>query len=162
VADGKTHARITTALAVGATVTALLFLEQVGPVIAVGVSAGAWMGLLVDPDLDLGQVRSESEAKFYRGSRVLGVCWQLYWLPYSKLCGGHRSQYSHSWPGGTVLRLLYALGPLIAATFFFWPDFVWDVGLFWGAVFAGLSLSDLAHLATDWLYDHTRTLRRIF
>lgn len=87
---------------------------------ALQMTAGALIGIVVSPDLD---VYGGNISSFYvrRASPILERAWALYWQPYRWLIGlitagngvmdSHRSPWSHMPAVGTAIRLAWALLP---------------------------------------------------
>lgn len=146
--NGKTHALITSAIAIGVTGTALAFVDVTGPVVVTGLSVGAWLGLIVDPDLDLGAITTESEQKVLRFNRTLGLVWLWYWGLYGRMFA-HRDDNTHSWPVGTLLRFIYCFWLMAPLSVVMGVAYLPEVMLFWICLFGGLSLPDIAHISTD-------------
>lgn len=159
--DGKTHARDSTMLAVAAPIGVLALGAAVGETSSVvslqmtaAVALGCVLGIPFSPDLDINHVTRAERIPF------VGPFWYLLWLPYAKVLP-HRSQHSHLPGWGTALRQLYfisviwLLGWLIAmglggVTLGYVQTWRLLLAQEWyGWIFAGLLLSDVAH----WLRD---------
>lgn len=140
--DGATHARIANKAA-----TALTFVSVAASVyspIMLGIAAGGWIGILVEPDLDH-HWTTQSEQRVRQYDWFLGRLWSLYWTPYD-WAHQHRG-ISHTWPIGTLGRFVYALWMPLALSFWqfeFVPCLCW-----WLLVFCGLSVQDGLHLWMD-------------
>lgn len=108
------------------------------------LAAGAFMGVVVTPDLDHDD--GTLSQYFVRGlGHWLERGWWYYWWPYRRLLA-HRSFWSHAPIISTVLRLAYL----------FW----WVYALGWTlppALIVGLCTADILHWLMDW-----RLFRRVF
>ena len=164
-ADGKTHALGTQALAV------LLFAAEAtsGKVNGYGLvptltystllAGGAMLGLILTPDLDV-NAGSISEDEVREISPFGENLWWIYWFPYRWILP-HRSPLSH-WPIiGTIGRLLYVSIPywigLAIAYFASPPVFIWlgQAGIwlvtisYFRVAVLGLIGADLLHFFMD-------------
>jgi uncharacterized metal-binding protein len=110
-ADGKTHALATQTLAVvlfaGEATNGKLLGYPLQPALiySAALTAGALLGLILTPDLDV-NAGSISEDEVREISPFGENLWWIYWFPYRQILP-HRSPFSH-WPIiGTIGRLLY-------------------------------------------------------
>lgn len=142
-ADGRTHAR-GTAIAGTVLVAASLASAALVHPACIGLAAGALVGHLVTPDLDLAEQITYCERRIYRWNRLAGWCWVQFWRPYARR-NNHRGR-SHSWPRGTWDRFSYLLWLPVAVTLLW---FGWPAVAFWLCVFAGQSVQDWVHLWLD-------------
>ncbi len=146
--SGKVHAAQSYKLAFVLSVAGVGASVLVNPVL-VGLALGGWIGVLVTPDIDHHYITHE-EHRISRWNRLAGFLWHLYWWPYEKL-RPHRGR-SHTWPAGTVERMVYLCWPalLVSAFHLGGPDGfgVWVV-LFWILVFIGWSAQDCLHISMD-------------
>lgn len=144
-ATGKVHAQKTRGnlkiIAVGS--IALLIYSHHAPVI--GLTIGAVIGHYLTPDYDLNHVQY-TQRLLIRKCWLLGWIWRIYWYPYSILCT-HRGS-SHSWPLGTLIRLLYMLAPLAVLALIYIP-IITGVSIWLLFIFVGQSLQDFSHLRLD-------------
>ena len=146
-AHGRTHNKFNTALTLTVGAVALFSGLPIGHSIA--LSAGAALGFLVNPDLDVegGSIAFHNARKTAGG--LFGLAWRMIWWPYAKVIP-HRSSWSHTPVVGTLIRVSY-LGLLIWPA---WPFVPWPAVLPWFATaLLGLALSDLVH----WLLDPNRS-----
>ncbi len=144
-ADGKTHAKSTKKIATATTLIGAALAVAYHPIL-IAVPLGAWFGHLATPDLDH-HWTTYDEMRILRWNRFIGRLWILYWQPYQKL-SSHRG-LSHSYPAGTVIRLLYLLWLPVLLSFQL-PDPFWPaVSLFWILLYCGWSLPDLDHAIKD-------------
>lgn len=148
--NGRTHAAITTLLAVGVTTASVTLIDQIGPLAAAGLSAGAWLELIVDPDLDH-HVLTNAEHRMLRFSPIFGGLWVWYWSFYHRQFT-HRDNDTHSWPIGTAIRFFYALWPLLLLSTYY-LGLTEDLLRCWFALFIGLSFGDIGHILADKLWD---------
>ena len=152
--SGKAHA-IATCLTAGA-LAPVVYLAGQPVTTALAFAAGCAVGLVVTPDLDVRLRNTHSETIMRRsGGCLVGLLWNMLWLPYAYLIPRHRHWLSHTPFLGTVLRLVY----LLAAPALTW----WVVGhiiplpalprlaltplIGWGI--AGLALVDTLHWGMD-------------
>lgn len=114
---------------------------------------GAWFGHLLTPDLDLSEAHPiYLQRKLIQKYRALGWVLWAFWFPYAKLC--HHRGMSHSWPLGTVIRIIYTLWlPTALAMYYFPTWFTPDVLPAWylilAAIFLTWSIQDSTHLFMD-------------
>ena len=96
--------------------------------------AGAFLGLLLSPDLDV-------DAGNVSYSLVGGLrrAWAWYWMPYAVIMP-HRSKRSHIPVVSTLIRMAYFPWPFIAAYY---------LGLDLGAITVGLMAVDTIHFLMD-------------
>lgn len=102
--DGRIHASITTAAAVG-----LYWLgAQAGLSDSANqaVAAGCLLGIIVTPDLDVDQPVRSHYVVLRRFGPVIAAVWRMVWLPYG-LAIRHRSWVSHMPVIGTFIRAAY-------------------------------------------------------
>ena len=107
---------------------------------------GCISGTLLSPDLDLNQVRTQSEQLLYNVPIVgclLGSVWEYYWIIYG-LVLPHRSFFSHAPFFSTIGRLLYGLPIMFPFWMLLWnerPTMFYYVG--------GLMIADTVHFLMD-------------
>lgn len=141
-ASGKNHDRIT---ALSTIPIALATLQNLPMDITLLVVAGNLAGgFLLSPDLD-------TRSTPYRRWLVLrGI-----WVPYRKLCGHHRSFWSHGPIVGTIIRVAWLLFPIaVLGLLGFAPALKLLAGvdsIYFLAFLIGLELSALLHLLADWI-----------
>lgn len=144
--SGRIHAMVGIPVALTLTATGVGASLMLHPVLA-GVTVGAWLGVIVTPDIDHHYITVE-EQRIARWNKIAGLLWWLYWWPYERT-HPHRGK-SHSWPAGTVGRMVYLCWPLLVASMAIAEG---DAGvwllLFWVLVFVGWSVQDCIHLAMD-------------
>lgn len=107
---------------------------------------GVWLGHFITPDFDVDHP-VYNQRKFIQRYWLFGWLWVIYWLPYSRLIS-HRSFLSHSWPLGTVLRIVYLIGPPIIILINLGYQVKIDP-LFFLIFFLGWSIPDWNHLWKD-------------
>lgn len=119
----------------------------------VDYTVGPWMllGIFIQPDLDVdgGYIGNFYLLKY----PPLYHAWRIYWWPYSKLVP-HRSFWSHSPLIGTLLRILYLVGPFSILYYLSqntWPNF----GVAWIPVVKALVLTDFLHFVMDYYNSDT-------
>lgn len=118
-----------------------------------GLVAGAWFGHWITPDFDLSEEHPIFvQRKIIQKHKILGWCLWAYWYPYAKLIP-HRGS-SHSWPIGTIVRMIYTLAIpayLLVHTFPQWfpPETVQQWYAFIFFLFVGWSVQDITHLRMD-------------
>jgi len=148
--NGRTHARITKALALtGIPLLAgcALLEDYVSWPSALSASAGLMLGHLVTPDLDVDGVTYEERRAIRKAGCLLGWLWIAYWLPYAKLF--HHRGASH-WLGvGTLTRAVYLLGPVMLVI---WLAFGAVPRIDWLALLGGWGLQDTTHILMDWVF----------
>ena len=120
----------------------------------VAVSAGAFTGLAILPDLDLDKGCTATKAF---------LPWRVIWWPYSRLVR-HRSWVSHLPVVSTAIRLLYLAAWLVIPALYVWRNWpgAWNnlaaLALVYAPfAFLGLCAADTAH----WIMDNRpKALRR--
>ena len=142
--NGPTHAAYANRAAAVIVTTSAVAAIAYHPVM-LGIAAGGLAGLFVDPDLDHHK-HTQSEQRVWHYNHLLGFLWSLYWAPYD-WTHPHRGK-SHTWPKGTLERLLYALWlPMALSLWYSTGVLLW--ACWWALVFVGLSLQDGLHLWLD-------------
>lgn len=168
-ASGNQHAIASGALGALGGLSLALTGTTSGPA-AAAFGAGALVGIVLTPDLDL-QTGSISQRSMGRFGLIVATFWRMWWIPYAALLG-HRSFWSHTPVIGTVIRLVYVglipafIGWLLSLLPF-WPE-LWGNALIvlqpvldfvgpwlpalqaaWPLALLGLLLSDLLHWIMD-------------
>lgn len=131
-------------------------------VVSLGLIFGSIDGLFIDPDLDQ-RTATRAENRMYRISKVLGMLFHMYFVPYSLL--PHRNILTHGSYGlfgwiamvliATPLRILYSfwwvflLGAL-AEPVGQW--LLWIPPLFWGGMYIGWAVQDVVHWWKDGMF----------
>ncbi len=140
--NGRCHSAATIA-----TASAFLTYGSAGAGWAAYAAFGAFIGLVVEPDLDqdfqaapLGVIRET-------GGDGLAKIWQLYWSPYARLLP-HRSFWSHAPVVGTLGRILY-LVPLWGPVILLWTKFFGLPTAQLFAIVVGLAWTDTLHYVMD-------------
>lgn len=141
--NGAIHAQAANRAAAVIAVASVASAAFVHP-ITIGIAVGGLVGCIVDPDLDMHQ-HTQSEQRVWRYNRLLGFLWSLYWTPYD-WTHPHRGK-SHTWPVGTLERLLYALWLPMLASLWYANFALWLC--WWALFFVGLSVQDCIHLWMD-------------
>ena len=155
--SGKAHA-IAICLTAGV-LAPVVYLAGQPVTTALAFATGCMVGLVVTPDLDVRQRSTHSETIMRRsGGCLVGLLWNLLWLPYAYLTPRHRHPLSH-WPIlGTALRLVHllavpavawwVLGHIIALPVL--PRLALTPLIGWGI--AGLVLVDTLHYLMDRIF----------
>lgn len=153
-ASGRTHGKVTLALTIP---TGFAIYSIGGPEAGIAAAAGCFIGLFIDPDLDISK-RTRSETRMMRLLPVVGWLWMVLWWPYATVVP-HRHPFSH-WPIlGTAGRLVY----MAALTFIALMGLEMAFGIgaalldgllhlpveIWASLAFGLAVSDIGH----WLFD---------
>lgn len=110
-------------------------------------ACGAFIGLVVEPDLDQDYQAAPLGTMRQTGGDGLATLWQLYWTPYARLIP-HRSFWSHAPLVGTAGRALYTL-PLWGLPTLLWSHFFGMPLAQLHAVFIGLAWVDTLHYIMD-------------
>lgn len=148
--NGKTHAVASVVTAVGT--GTLLYCNNIASLLtSCQVAAGALLGVLISPDLDLMENGNYSMVILRQYSPVLAKAWRCMWWPYAKLC--HHRGVSH-WPIiGTLLRTVYIFFPiLVIVVLLNWVCLESPITIhleFFIPYFFGLALADLVHSILD-------------
>lgn len=149
--DGKTHARFAAITFTISVPVCGILATQVGEPALAGI-AGAAVGLLIDPDLDMHNITTYSEQRIYKASWLLGVAWECFWYPLARIIP-HGSMWSHLPPLCTGVRLLYILAWVWAVSALLGVNSLdmWQRAWLPYALhgFAWWALQDLVHLAGD-------------
>lgn len=114
---------------------------------AIFAAIGAFVGLVVEPDLDQDAQAAPLGTMRETGGDGLALIWQIYWTPYAKLLP-HRCFWSHAPVVGTAGRILY-LVPVWWPVVLLWSHFF---GMPTGqlvAVAMGLAWVDFLHYVMD-------------
>lgn len=135
--SGRVHTMTTIVLAVGSVMSGQ----------DTALTVGILSGLVLSPDLDVdgGFIGLAHLRRVPIVGNLLSRCWQLFWLPYSKVVP-HRSHISHSIFFGTCARVGYLVLPLLALNVSGVPM---KLPTETGQWFIGLSLADTLHIVLD-------------
>jgi uncharacterized metal-binding protein len=147
--SGTTHDRVNTLATLGVMGLSVVTANPNIALCGLGLAVGT---IWLSPDLDLSRSNPTNR---------LGPL-KLLWKPYIALCGHHRSIWSHSPLLSTVIRLLYALTPLLIYGFVSGQmtpintivrseSFIYFL--------LGLEIATDLHLFLDWQYSLRRRLR---
>lgn len=134
--------------------TASVFLTywSTGAAWAVFAAAGAFVGLVVEPDLDQDFQAAPLSTMRQTGGDTVAKLWQLYWTPYARLIP-HRSMLSHGPIVGTIGRMLY-LAPFYAVPVLVWSHYFGFPAAQIFGYFVGLAWVDTMHFVMDFLIPH--------
>lgn len=149
--SGIVHAQATRK--VGATLTIIGAVGAiVGNPILLALPLGGWLGHVITPDSDHHKI-TYMEGRLLRFNRILGTLWLWYWIPYERM-NPHRGR-SHTWPGGTLVRMAYLLWPFIVGSFYLYFSYFYGAENFirmlscWLVLFVGWSIQDWVHIIQD-------------
>ena len=152
---GKTHA-IVTAISAGIAAP-LLYTAGQPAAAALAFVGGCMLGIIVTPDLDSRYRDTHSETIVRRSAgRLVGMLWDMLWLPYAQLIPRHRHPLSH-WPIlGTVLRLIYLLAAPLLIWWLLGQGFalpaLWPLPTAAWWALGGLAFVDSLHAFMDWVF----------
>jgi uncharacterized metal-binding protein len=108
---------------------------------------GAFLGLILEPDLDQDKQAAPLGIMRETGGNTLAKLWQFYWSPYARAIP-HRSLWSHGPVIGTLGRVLYCF-PLYAIPLLTWTYFFGFPESQFFAILVGLCWVDLLHFIMD-------------
>lgn len=142
--NGRCHSAATVAAT-----SALLSYFMAGNEWAIWSACGAFMGLVVEPDLDQDYQAAPMGTIRQTGGRWMVLVWQLYWTPYARIFP-HRSLWTHAPIVGTLGRFLYML-PLYSVPILVWNYFFGFPAAQIFAFLVGLAWVDALHYVMDFL-----------
>lgn len=143
--NGRTHSIATVITATVLTGAAIAAVQTAGLEV-MAAPIGSLAGLLLSPDLDLGEKGNLSHHYVKRHAGCLaGAIWTAVWWPYGRILS-HRSFISHSIVMGTALRIMY-IALLTFPAWKLWAALVATESFWWW--FFGLAIADTVHIMMD-------------
>lgn len=140
-------------LSIGAAVISLYYYENI--LLSLAIPFGYWLGLFIDPDLDMTQTTIAEK----RWKRTYYFFWMVPWVNLygwfaQRVLGGHRSVLTHIPFLSTGIRMVwFSFPPFLLIIFMIYSGGInipWDSLInCWIGILLGQTLSDTIHVIAD-------------